>query len=210
LASRGRGPQLPSRTQRISLSARCGAAAVDCSFVDSMILLHRRYAMLTVPPSRPVPAIRQARIAGAARLPAAMPPTHAFVSLGAHAKLTGRHVGDAADAPEADAFGPAHRPRSGRMPTLCSLGSPRGEADRDDATTEFGDVLILNGKHMSSRHAELRLGPCSAAGFSCRRCLPQIVGRSSRPQTLLRRDLRRALPRCCGQPCIAYNCDLQH
>src|SRR5580704_15619665 len=35
----------------------------------------------------------------------------------------------------------------------------------------------------------LRLGPRSAAGFSCRRCLPQIVGRSSRPQTLLRRDL---------------------
>jgi hypothetical protein len=51
-------------------------------------------------------------------------------------------------------------------------------SDRDDATTEFGDVLILNGKHMSSRHAELRLGPRSAAGFSCRRCLPQIVGRT--------------------------------
>jgi len=48
-------------------------------------------------------------------------------------------------------------------------------SDRDDATTEFGDVLILNGKHMSSRHAELRLGPRSAAGFSCRRCLPQIA-----------------------------------
>ena len=62
--------------------------------------------------------------------------------------------------------------------TLRSPGSPRGEADRGSATTEFGDLLILNGKHMSSRHAELRLGPRSAAGFSCRRCLPQIVGRT--------------------------------
>jgi len=165
LASRGRGPQLPSRTQRISLSARCGAAAVDCSFVDSMILLHRRYAMLTVPPSRPVPAIRQARIAGAARLPAAMPPTHAFVSLGAHAKLTGRHVGDAADAPEADAFGPAHRPRSGRMPTLCSLGSPRGEADRGNAQNSKADLVILKTRHLSRPSCRLPVGSAQCGRF---------------------------------------------
>jgi len=55
------------------------------------------------------------------------------------------HVADTCRIAEADAFGSAHRPRSCRMPIVCSLMLPRGEAARGNAQNSKADFADSKG-----------------------------------------------------------------